>query len=106
MWINLLIYKLMNIIHKQTCDGLRITIRYFDHVRESEVCCYDFSFIWELMFNNVAVSAISRASCYIVVLTPSQKGIHPKQYHLCKHVVMCVTWHSESECSNLYTNVM
>jgi len=96
----------MKIIHKQTFEGLLITISYFDHVRESEVYWYDFSFIRELMFKNVEVSAISRASCYIVVLKPSQKGIHPEQYHLCKHVVMCVTWHSDSECSNLYTNVM
>jgi hypothetical protein len=57
-------------------------------------------------FKNVAVLAISRASCYIVVLTPSQKGTHPEQYHLCKHVVMCLIWHSDSECSNLYTSVM
>jgi len=37
MWIILITYKLMKIIHKQTFEGLSIIISYFDHVRESEV---------------------------------------------------------------------
>ena len=37
MWIILLIYKLMKIIHKQILKVLSIIISYFDHVRESEV---------------------------------------------------------------------
>jgi hypothetical protein len=59
-----------------------------------------------LLGNNVLKMLKCQPSAGPVVLTPSKKGIHPEQYHLCKHVVMCLIWDSDSECSKLYTNVM